>query len=56
VLTDRLDIELHDREQLQEIQLLTDLILACSTGPTRLSKVAIDAALGLTDAASRNVE
>jgi hypothetical protein len=37
VLPDRLDLELHDSEQLQEIHMLANLILACSTRPTRLT-------------------
>jgi hypothetical protein len=48
VLPDRLDIELQDPEQLQEIQLLTNLILACSTRATRLNDLAIDSLLGLS--------
>jgi hypothetical protein len=47
VQPDRLDLEPHDPEQLQEIQMLADLILACSTMLTRLSEPAIDTALGL---------
>jgi hypothetical protein len=55
VLPDRLDIEPHDFEQLQEIQVLANLILACSTRLTRLSDVAIDAALGLSHATDQDV-
>jgi hypothetical protein len=47
VQPDRLDLEPHDPEQLQEIQMLAELILACSTMLTRLSDPAIDTALGL---------
>ena len=52
---DRLDIETYDPEQLQEIQMLANLILACSARPARLSDVAIDTALGLSDATRQNV-
>ena len=55
MLPDRLDVEPHDSEQLQEIQLLADLILACSSGSTRLGVVAIDTALGLSDPTHQNV-
>jgi hypothetical protein len=55
VLPDRLDIEPQDLDQLQEIQMLTNLILACSTGPTRLSDLAIDNALGLPHATCQDV-
>ncbi len=55
MLPDRLDIETHDPEQLQEIQTLANLILDCSNGPTRLSDAAIDAALGLSPATRQDV-
>jgi hypothetical protein len=55
VLPDRLDLELHDSEQLQEIQMLANLILACSTRLTRLSDAAIDTALGGSHATDQNV-
>jgi hypothetical protein len=55
VLPDRLDIEAQDLEQLQEIQILTNLILACSTAPTRLGDLAIDSVLGLSHATCQDV-
>lgn len=55
MLPDRLDIETYDPEQLQEIHMLANLILACSIKVTRLSDVAIDDALGLPDATRRGV-
>jgi hypothetical protein len=56
VRPDRLDIEPHDREQLQEIQMLADLILASSARLTRLSDAAIDIALGLSDATGQSLD
>ena len=44
---DRLDIEPHDPELLDEIQMLANLMLACSSSATRVSADAVDAALGL---------
>jgi hypothetical protein len=55
VLPDRLDIEPQDSEQLQEIQMLANLILACSTASTRLSDLAIDGLLGLPHATRQGV-
>lgn len=55
VLPDRLDLQPHDPEQLQEIQMLANLILACSAGPTRLSDVDIDSVLGLPRATRQDV-
>jgi hypothetical protein len=55
VLRDRLDIEPQDLEQLQEIQMLTSLILACTAGPSRLSDPAIDSVPGLSHATCQDV-
>jgi hypothetical protein len=55
VLPDRLAIEPHDAEQLEEIQMLANLILACSNRSTRLSDLAIDTALGLSHATRQDV-
>jgi hypothetical protein len=44
---DRLDIEPHDPELLDEIQMLANLMLASSSSATRVSADAVDAALGL---------
>ena len=55
VLPDRLDLQPHDPEQLQEIQMLTNLIVACSTRPTRLSDLDIDSLLGLSHATRQDV-
>lgn len=46
--SDRLDIEPHDPELLGEIQMLANLMVACSISSTRLSDDAIDAALALS--------
>jgi hypothetical protein len=55
VLPDRLDIEPQDPEQLQEIEMLANLILACSSASAGLSDLAIDSVLGLPHATRQGV-
>jgi hypothetical protein len=45
--SDRFDVRLHDPDQLAEIEMLTDLILACSSNSGPLADDALDALLGL---------
>ena len=55
VLPDRLDLDPQDPEQLQEIQLLANFILACSARSGRLSDVDIDSVLDPSHATSQDV-
>ena len=48
--SDRFDIALHDAELLAEIELLAELMLACSASPGRLAGATLDTLLGLPHA------
>ena len=45
-MTDALDLDLQDRELIDEIHLVADLMVAAAQSPCRLSDTQIDAILG----------
>lgn len=49
-MNDQLDVSVHDAEILAEIELMTDLIIATSESPTKLSQARIDEILGVRPA------
>ncbi|NUR07744.1 MAG: hypothetical protein HOQ22_02100 [Nocardioidaceae bacterium] len=49
-MNDPFDVPLHDQELLDEVFILTDLIIACSDAAGPLTASQIDAALGLAAA------
>ena len=53
-MTDALDIELYDSIALRELEVMASLMIAANTTNHRLSRDAIDSALGLARAALRH--
>jgi hypothetical protein len=46
-MTDALDVELHDQDTLDEIRLVTELMVVASMAPGELEEGVVDEALGL---------